>query len=275
MNTAALKKIVLWSLIIFWAATTVLFALGLYDSRKSGSTINQANNNQTQNTILTASAVAEHATPLDCWIIISDKVYNITTYLDSHPGGPETITPYCGKDATTAFDTKDKPNPAPHSRSATSMLADYYIGDLNKAINSQTTPTTPKTANNPNNTAQNPINQNNAGGTNNIKLTAAVVATHSTSSDCWVIINNKVYGLSGYLNYHPGNAYTITPYCGKDGTTAFDTKDKSSPQSHSQYANSLLADYYIGDLNATTTGQSKTNTMANPPVNQQRKYEDD
>jgi len=276
MNSITLKKIVLWSLLTFWAATTVILALGLHDSKNNGTAINQGSNAQTQKEILTVSAVADHAAALDCWIIISNKVYNVTTYLDSHPGGPEAITPYCGKDATIAFETKDKPNPAPHSQSAADMLISYYVGDLNKAASNQTIPTTHGTVNNFG-TTQNTASPSNTGGTTVIKLTTAVVAAHNTPSDCWVIINNKVYGLSNYLNAHPGNANTITPYCGKDGTTAFDTKDKSKPKSHSQYANSLLANYYIGDLNATATNQTIQNTInAAPkaPANQQDEDDD-
>jgi cytochrome b involved in lipid metabolism len=272
-----LKKIVLVSLLTFWASITIILALGLYDSRNNGPTANQGNNTQTQNAILTANVVAQHNTPDNCWVIINNKIYGLSNYLNLHPGNVNTITPYCGKDGTTAFDTKDKSKPQSHSQYTDSLLADYYIGDFNKTPNNGTSPTAPGVINNPD-SAQKPAGQNNPSGTTGINLTIAVIATHNTPDDCWVIINNKVYSLSNYLNLHPGNVNTITPYCGKDGTTAFDTKDKSRPQSHSQYADSLLADYLIGGLNATVTNQvikNTTNAATNPPVNQWHEYEDD
>ncbi|MEI6528286.1 MAG: cytochrome b5-like heme/steroid binding domain-containing protein [bacterium] len=81
-----------------------------------------------------------------------------------------------------------------------------------------------------------------------VVLNAAEVAKHSTASDCWMIINAKVYDLSNYDINHPGGTYTIDSYCGKDATVAFDTKGRPGGRPHSSYANSLLDQYYVGDL---------------------------
>jgi len=88
-------------------------------------------------------------------------------------------------------------------------------------------------------------------GGQTIKLiTSTEVAKHNTSANCWIIVNNKIYDVSQYLkfNLHPGENATITPYCGKEATRAFDTKDRSNPKPHSTNANSMLTDYYVGDL---------------------------
>lgn len=82
--------------------------------------------------------------------------------------------------------------------------------------------------------------------TTTTSLTAAAVASHNSTSDCYLIINNKVYDVTSYLSQHPGGARTITPYCGKEATNAFDTKDQGQP--HSAMAEQLLKDYYIADL---------------------------
>ncbi|XP_018573728.1 cytochrome b5 [Anoplophora glabripennis] len=38
------------------------------------------------------------------WIIYKDIVYDVTDYLNDHPGGGELITEWAGKDCTKAFD---------------------------------------------------------------------------------------------------------------------------------------------------------------------------
>lgn len=80
----------------------------------------------------------------------------------------------------------------------------------------------------------------------NTGLTAAAVAKHASASDCYLIINSKVYDVTPYLDQHPAGPDVITPYCGQDATQAFATKGGRG--AHSDYAYSLLANYLIGDL---------------------------
>lgn len=93
--------------------------------------------------------------------------------------------------------------------------------------------------------------------------TAADVATHSTSSDCWLIISGKVYDVTQYIPVHPGGAARITGYCGQDATTAFNTKGGSG--SHSASAQSLLATFQVGTL-ATTTTPPPPSQVPPPPA---------
>jgi cytochrome b involved in lipid metabolism len=69
----------------------------------------------------TAAEVAEHSTADDCWLILDGKVYEVTEFIPSHPGG-KAILKGCGKDATQMF--------AGHPESAKAMKEKYYIGDL-------------------------------------------------------------------------------------------------------------------------------------------------
>ena len=41
----------------------------------------------------------QHTTEKDCWLIISGKVYNVTDFLDEHPGGFDIIISATGKGA--------------------------------------------------------------------------------------------------------------------------------------------------------------------------------
>ncbi|KAL5290757.1 hypothetical protein ACFFRR_010246 [Megaselia abdita] len=58
------------------------------------------------------------------WMIIKGKVYDVTPFINSHPGGSELLMEYAGKDATKAF------NRAGHSADACKDLKNYEIGEL-------------------------------------------------------------------------------------------------------------------------------------------------
>uniref|UniRef100_A0A7S4S2G2 Nitrate reductase n=2 Tax=Ditylum brightwellii TaxID=49249 RepID=A0A7S4S2G2_9STRA len=73
----------------------------------------------------TLEEIAKHNTEEDVWIIVKDRVYDCTEYLELHPGGIDSIIINAGEDATEDFE-------AIHSVKATKMLEKYYIGDVEK-----------------------------------------------------------------------------------------------------------------------------------------------
>jgi cytochrome b involved in lipid metabolism len=49
------------------------------------------------------SELAKHNKKDDCWIAIDEIVYDVTTYLQKHPGGDELLINLGGQDATRSF----------------------------------------------------------------------------------------------------------------------------------------------------------------------------
>lgn len=94
-----------------------------------------------------------------------------------------------------------------------------------------------------------------------LTLSNSEVAKHSSASSCWLLINNNVYDVTNYMNQHPAGAGVILAYCGKDSTSAYNTKNIGRP--HSSFADQLLANYLLGALNSTLTGQAATNATTN------------
>ncbi|KAL3419335.1 mitochondrial cytochrome b2 [Phlyctema vagabunda] len=48
--------------------------------------------------------ITNHNRPDDCWVVLYSKVYDVTDFLSSHPGGADAITRLAGQDATEDFD---------------------------------------------------------------------------------------------------------------------------------------------------------------------------
>lgn len=73
--------------------------------------------------------VKKHASKDDCWLIVDAKVYEVTEYIPSHPGGAA-IVKGCGMDATTLFRERPNTDLGAHPEQAQAQLDKYYIGDF-------------------------------------------------------------------------------------------------------------------------------------------------
>ncbi|KAM1036636.1 hypothetical protein ACFX13_032250 [Malus domestica] len=92
--------------------------------------------------VFTLAQVSEHNTPKDCWLIISGKVYDVTRFLEDHPGGDDVLVSATGKDATDDFEDVG------HSENARGMLKDFYVGEIDAStIPKSTTYAPPKQPN--------------------------------------------------------------------------------------------------------------------------------
>jgi len=57
------------------------------------------------NSIITLESLRQHAAPAaQLWISVGGNVYDVTSYVSSHPGGAAILKRFCGSDATVMFD---------------------------------------------------------------------------------------------------------------------------------------------------------------------------
>lgn len=74
--------------------------------------------------IISLQEVSQHFSPDDAWMVIYDRVYNFTKYLNDHPGGYDIMYEYIGFDGTVAF------RGTGHSKKAFVLMEPFLIGIL-------------------------------------------------------------------------------------------------------------------------------------------------
>ncbi|KAF6000939.1 hypothetical protein F1559_003206 [Cyanidiococcus yangmingshanensis] len=77
----------------------------------------------TEQRLFTLTQVEQHQTEADTWIIVRGRVYDVTAYLNDHPGGKAAILMNAGQDCTEDFE-------AIHSEKAWKLLEDFCIGKV-------------------------------------------------------------------------------------------------------------------------------------------------
>ncbi|KAJ5152804.1 NADH-cytochrome b5 reductase 1 [Penicillium canariense] len=98
----------------------------------------------------TMEDVAVHNTKADMWMVIHGQVFDITKYVQDHPGGADVLVEVAGQDATAAYEDVG------HSEDAREIMQPYLVGTLADAqeyvrpkavrVVSSTTPEKPKSA---------------------------------------------------------------------------------------------------------------------------------
>ena len=98
-------------------------------------------------------------TPDDVWVLVKGKVYDLSPFFKSHPGGPDVIEEFSGKDATKSFVD------ASHPASARKEMEKYLVGEYVEPL--QFT-----------------------------KLEE--ISDHNQAGDLWLLINSMVYDVSKF-----------------------------------------------------------------------------
>nr|BAB17853.1 cytochrome b5 [Polyandrocarpa misakiensis] len=79
---------------------------------------------QTEKRIIRYEEVKQHNSIKSAWNVIHNKVYDVTKFLEDHPGGEEVLLEQAGKNATEAFEDVG------HSSDARSLAEEHLIGEL-------------------------------------------------------------------------------------------------------------------------------------------------
>ncbi|CAD6898795.1 unnamed protein product [Tilletia laevis] len=77
--------------------------------------------------LIAPDEVAKNSTADSCWISYKGKVFDVSSFLENHPGGDDYILKYAGKDIRLAMDGPDEHS---HSDSAYELLDEFLIGRL-------------------------------------------------------------------------------------------------------------------------------------------------
>jgi len=115
--------------IILWGIASHLFSNNTASSRATapGTTVNLST---LRGVTLDVATVSRHNSMSSCWMIIDNKVYDITSYFGSHPGGDAIMVNFCGKEASNAYHL----SPHRHSSYASGLLSRYLVGDMGSTV---------------------------------------------------------------------------------------------------------------------------------------------
>ena len=108
------------------AGISIFFVLVVVFLLKGGEKRELVTERKVEKQFFTEDDVAKHAKEGDCWIIMEGKVYDVSIYMEGHPGGEDAVLQYAGKDATEGFRGPQ------HGPQVDDVIANYYIGDLVK-----------------------------------------------------------------------------------------------------------------------------------------------
>jgi len=74
--------------------------------------------------LITLEELRANKTKESLYLLLHNKVYDLTKFIDEHPGGDEVLLAEGGQDATEAFEDVG------HSDEARALLPGMYIGDF-------------------------------------------------------------------------------------------------------------------------------------------------
>jgi cytochrome b involved in lipid metabolism len=134
MTTNKKLSLVLGIIVIVTAGTTAIVqnlpsaqspSVTVSEAQPASSTTVSGGQTASTSVTYTLAEVAEHNSGTSCWTAINGGVYDVTTWINQHPGGPEHILALCGTDGSAAFNGQHGGEARPAAE-----LATFKIGML-------------------------------------------------------------------------------------------------------------------------------------------------
>ena len=189
--------------------------------------------------VFTEREVLEHNREGDCWLIIEGKVYDVTDFLDDHPGSFVPIVQYAGKDATQVFLKK------PHSAHAKNVMLPKYFKGVVKKEEPKPEPKTEERRISAKNEVKSRAPVEHDHKVRKELITWSEFVTHDHKESLWILVKGKVYDVTNFKT-HPGSFDKLLQVAAKDGTKEFDRVG------HKKSSIDLMEKYYIGDIDTET-----------------------
>jgi cytochrome b involved in lipid metabolism len=123
------KELIFGLIMVLIVGGALFFVFNKKEENKQIREIKKVEQETQKKSSFSMNDVEKHNNQNDCWIVIDGKVYDVTSYIESHPGG-KVMANFCGQDGSLAFATKGKNKP--HSPAAYEILKTLYIGDLSQ-----------------------------------------------------------------------------------------------------------------------------------------------
>lgn len=140
--------------------------------------------------IFSADDVSRHSREGDCFVILHGNVYDLSGFASRHPGGKSSVLSLCGSDGTSIFS-------GVHGKNILSGIERHRLGIISAAE----------------------ILARSEG--HDAKISREELQKHNSADDCWLLLHGEVYDLTKFSKNHPGGAYIIQKYAGKDATDSF------------------------------------------------------
>ena len=195
------------------------------------------------NTPTSLKQLEAHNTVEDCWLILHEDAYDLSSYADRHPGGAYWITDQCGHDGTELYDTF-------HRTSLLKTVKRFRIGPFVKTTAQDDISDPPGTGASSDASSQESSDadendnededeyEKEMGGRNDGQQVAkppqevdysvcqpdcsvpmSELQRHNTANDLWMAVSGVVYDLTDYAGQHPAGSRVVVNVAGTIRTT--------------------------------------------------------
>ena len=76
------------------------------------------------------SELSEHKSRNSCWLAVHGKVYDVTSFLEDHPGGAGLLIKNAGRDATSAYESIHNPDLIEETLSEEALIGEVDASSL-------------------------------------------------------------------------------------------------------------------------------------------------